>query len=214
MKPPDSKRWIELWAQSAAKGDALAWFDRLRSLYRQPHRHYHNLQHLAECLAEFDPARHLAQQPVAVELAIWFHDAIYDPRALDNEERSAELAKRCSSEMGGSATSCESVAALVMATKAHDPSLHADAALLVDVDLSILGQPDARFQEYETQVRREYEWVPEATFAAKRAEILEGFLARERIYTMGVFFAKYEVLARTNLRNSLRNLQTGKRPNS
>ena len=79
-------------------------------------------------------------------------------------------------------------------------------SLLVDVDLSILGQPDERFREYEAQIRREYEWVPEEIFAAKRAEILQGFLARERIYTTDSFFGRFESEARTNLRNSLHHL--------
>lgn len=75
------------------------------------------------------------------------------------------------------------------------------------MDLSILGQPKERFREYETQIRREYEWVPVTTFAAKRAEILESFLARERIYTNEYFFSKYEQRARQNLRDSIRILR-------
>jgi predicted metal-dependent HD superfamily phosphohydrolase len=208
MSAPGPDRWIQLWTKVTAGVDGWPVFQELASLYSQPHRHYHNLHHIAECLAEFDSARHLARQPAAVELAIWFHDAIYDTRAHDNEERSAELAKRRISGAGGDPALGESVAALVMATKAHDPALHPDAPLLVDVDLSILGQADARFQEYETQIRREYEWVPEATFAAKRAEVLERFLARERIYTTELFFAKYEERARANLRSSLRALKS------
>ena len=100
----------------------------------------------------------------------------------------------------------ESVAALVLATKAHDPALHPAAPLLVDVDLSILGKPRKRFQEYEAQIRRGYDWVPEEKFAAKRAEILERFLARERLYATDHFFAKYEQQARTNLQSSIRTL--------
>jgi predicted metal-dependent HD superfamily phosphohydrolase len=204
---PAQQRWIQLWRQVTTKGDPLPMCQELVSLYSQPHRHYHNLLHITECLAEFDCARHLARQPVAAELAIWFHDAIYDPHAQDNEERSAELAKLRISNAGGCMDLCESVGTLVMATKTHDPSLHPDAPLVVDVDLSILGQSDPRFQAYETQIRREYEWVQEETFAAKRAEVLEGFLGRKQIYTNGLFFVKYEKPARQNLRKSLHNLK-------
>ncbi len=179
----------------------------LVSLYSQPQRHYHNLDHIAECLAEFESARHLAGHPVAVELAIWYHDAIYDPRAQDNEERSAELAKQRIAEAGGKPGLCNAVATLVLATQTHDPRLHPDAPVLVDVDLSILGVPSERFLEYDGQIRREYGWVPDAPFAAKRAEILERFLARERIYFTDLFFAKYEQRARTNLQNSVRALK-------
>jgi predicted metal-dependent HD superfamily phosphohydrolase/GNAT superfamily N-acetyltransferase len=190
-------------------GDPEPVYQQLVSRYSEPHRHYHNLRHIWECLAEFDIARDLAREPVALELAVWFHDAVYDTHAADNEERSAKLAKRQIEEAGGQAELSKSVAALVLATKAHDPSLHPDAPLLVDVDLSILGQAKQRFEEYETQIRCEYEWVPQATFAEKRAEILERFLARPRIYSTEPFFSKYESRARANLMDSVRTLRAG-----
>ena len=186
--------------------DTRRVFQGLISRYSEPQRHYHNLNHIAECLALFDSARSLAKDPVAVELAIWFHDAVYDTHAADNEERSAELADQCISQAGGRVELREAVAALILATRTHDPSLHPDAPLLVDVDLSILGRSTERFREYEAQIRREYHWVPEQTFAARRAEILERFLARKRIYTTDYFFAKFEEQARTNLLHSIRRL--------
>ena len=87
-----------------------------------------------------------------VELAIWFHDVVYDTRAADNEERSAQLAQAWLGEVHAEPALIEAVSRLVLATKKHDPSLHADAALLVDVDLSILGQPQEQFWEYEAQI--------------------------------------------------------------
>ncbi len=201
MNTPTPSRWAQVWRQVTTSGDPQQVYQELVSRYSEPQRHYHNLTHIGECLAEFDSAGQLAKDPVAVELAIWFHDAIYDPHAADNEERSAEFAKQSITDAGGIAT--RAIAALVLATKTHDPILHPDAPLLVDVDLSILGQPKERFQEYETQIRREYEWVPVTTFAAKRAEILEGFLGRERIYTTEYFFSKYEQRARQNLQASI-----------
>jgi len=207
VKAPLPERWSRLWQAVAAQGDPVPVLQELLSLYSQPHRYYHNLDHIKECLAEFDAVRHLARQPVAVELAIWFHDAIYEPRAADNEERSAEFAQRHLARAGASAELCAAVAGLVLATKAHDPSAQEDAPLLIDLDLSILGQPAERFWQYESQVRREYEWVPEITFAARRAEILERFLAREKIYSTGEFFRKYEARARRNLESSIRKLR-------
>ena len=207
MKPTTPDRWAGLWRQVSAKADPDTLYQELHALYTQPHRHYHTLQHILECLAEFDSARELATELLAMELAIWFHDAIYDTHAYDNEERSAELARRRISEAAGNPALSESVGALILSTKAHDPSLYRDAGLMVDVDLSILGKPEARIKEFEAQVRKEYEWVPEATFAAKRAEILERFLDRKRIYTTDVFAARYEKQARLNLANSISNLK-------
>jgi predicted metal-dependent HD superfamily phosphohydrolase len=186
---------------------ADTWFGRLQKCYSESHRHYHNASHIVECLREFDSSRHLTRQPIAVELAIWFHDAIYDPRAADNEERSAELARQCILEAGGDVVLRDCVARLVLATKHHDSSLDPDAPLMVDIDLSILGQSADRFWEYERQIREEYYWVPREVFGVKRAEILERFLARERIYRLEWFFEKYERQARKNLGESLRRLR-------
>jgi len=208
VNTPTADRWARVWRQVTIAGDPQPAYQELVSRYSEPQRHYHNLRHLGECLAEFDSARELAKAPVAVELAIWFHDAVYDPHAADNEERSAELAQQRITQGGGGAELGRAVAALVQATKTHDPGWHPDAPLLVDVDLSILGQPKERFQEYEAQIRREYHWVPVETFKVKRAEILKMFLARDRIYATDCFFVKYEQRARSNLQNSIRCLRT------
>jgi len=178
------------------------------SAYSEPHRHYHNQQHISECLAEFDGARQLAQKPDAVEFALWFHDVIYDPRAGDNEEKSAALANRCLVEAKVEPGLAEIVSRLVMATKTHSTDADPDAAVMVDVDLSILGQAEERFWEYEDQIRQEYAWVPNSLFGSKRAEILEQFLARPRIYASDWFHGKYEQTARRNLELSINKLRS------
>ena len=200
-------RWSELWRGASARADMGTWFDRLTTLYSQAHRHYHGIRHIEKCLAEFDAARHLAEDHIAVELAIWFHDALYDPRATDNEERSAIPAEECLSEGGTSGHLRAAVTDLVLATKTHEVSGQVDAQLLVDVDLSILGKPEPRFLEYEAQIRGEYDWVPDIPFVTRRAEILERFLARERIYTTEHFFRTYERQARSNLQASIGRLR-------
>jgi predicted metal-dependent HD superfamily phosphohydrolase len=177
-------------------------------MYSEPHRHYHNLLHIEDCLMEFDRAKQLATDPAAVELAIWFHDAVYDPRAATNEERSAELARDWLRDVHASDVLSDSVGRLVLATKSHDASLHADAPLLVDVDLSILGRPPEQFGEYERQIREEYAFVERTVFVAKRAEILHRFLTRERIYQTDFFFHRMEAQARANLRASVQRLAT------
>jgi len=140
-------------------------------------------------------------------LALWFHDAVYDTRAGDNEERSAALAKECLDEAGVSGLISNAVVDLVMATKSHECSGNADAAAMLDIDLSILGQSEERFLEYEEQIRKEYAWVPKMIFGPKRAEILEGFLLRERIYKTAWFFDKYEEKARRNIERSVGKLR-------
>jgi predicted metal-dependent HD superfamily phosphohydrolase len=169
MTWPARERWLALCEAAAAPGAHAGWYERLTAAYAEAHRHYHNQQHIAECLAQFDAARHLARDPIAVELALWFHDAVYDPRKADNEEQSAALAKRCLAELGLGDALAETVAALIMTTKTHGVRADSDAALTVDIDLSILGQDEKRFSEYEQQICREYAWVPQLVFTAKRA---------------------------------------------
>jgi len=206
MNWPGQDRWLQLWQDAGGCGDGATWYEKLTRAYAEPQRHYHTQQHIAECLAEFDGARQLAQQPAAVELALWFHDAVYDPKAGDNEEQSAAMARSCL-ETGGASNLAASVSDLVMATKSHGTEAGPDAALMVDVDLSILGQGEQRFAEYEAQIREEYRWVPKLIFNSKRAEILERFLARSRIYATDFFAAKYERQARRNLEGSIRELR-------
>ncbi|HEX4998431.1 MAG TPA: N-methyl-D-aspartate receptor NMDAR2C subunit [Terriglobia bacterium] len=207
MSALDSRRWAELWRSVSGRGDGRAWYDRLAAHYAEPHRHYHTARHIGECLAEFDAARDLASQPVAVELALWFHDAIYDTRRPDNEEQSAILAEECLLEAGADLTLRQAVRDLVLATKTHDPEAHADAPLLVDIDLSILGTSPTRFFEYEEQIRQEYAWVSEDVFNSKRAEILVRFLDRKTLYATPRFQQSHERQARANLEASLHRLR-------
>ena len=138
-------------------------------------------------------------RPALVEMALWFHDAVYDPKAGDNEERSADLAALALSDFGASAASIERVRHLIMLTKTHQPSDDADEALLIDIDLAILGQSVERFDQYEEQIRFEYSWVPEEVYREKRAEVLRGFLIRDQIFVTEPMRQRFERSAKDNL---------------
>ena len=207
MNELSPERWSRLWRAATNAVPPAEYFARLVALYSEPHRHYHNVRHIADCLSEFDQVSQFAADPLAVELAIWFHDAVYDPRAADNEERSVALAKDWLNKFGATTALADSVGKLILATKSHDASGHVDAPLLVDVDLSILGQPLERFWEYERQIREEYSWAAADVFAAKRAEILQKFLARPRIYQTKFYFQHLETQARNNLVASIERLR-------
>jgi predicted metal-dependent HD superfamily phosphohydrolase len=207
MNWPDKNEWETLMGTVGANAARSGWYDRLTKAYAEPKRYYHNQQHIAECLAEFDHVRLLAKQPEIVELALWFHDAVYDPKAGNNEELSAELASQCLQECEASTPLINNVARLIMVTKDHVTGADADAKIMVDVDLSILGRDEERFNEYEEQIRREYEWVPAKVFGSKRAEILQHFLLREHIFGTDWFYQKYEEQARKNLEDSIRKLK-------
>ena len=157
---PDIARWRGTWHGLGVTTPDEGLYHDLIGRYAEPHRRYHTNQHLDECFARLDEARDLAQRAHEVELALWLHDAVYQTRNQDNEEQSAELAKAAVAQAGLAAAVGQRVHALILATKHDGDATTADAALLVDVDLAILGAPAERFDEYERQVREEYSWVP------------------------------------------------------
>ncbi|HEY0682471.1 MAG TPA: hypothetical protein VGD45_09080 [Steroidobacter sp.] len=199
-------RWAELLREFGIEGEA-ATFEALIAAYTQKHRHYHTVKHLEHCLREFDSARELAGEPAEVELALWFHDAVYETRASNNEERSADWACELLNRHGVEPARVERVRALIMATRHEAPATTPDSQLLVDVDLSILGADEVTYAEFEKNVRQEYFWVPSILFRRKRAEILESFLARPQIYNTPPFHARLEAPARRNLTAAISGLR-------
>ena len=200
--------WRRLWTALGVEVVPGGLFNQLVRAYGEPQRHYHTLQHLRECLAHFDAASALARRPEEVELAVWFHDAVYDPQRHDNEQRSADWARSSIVAAGCDAAVAERVAQLVLATARHEaPADDPDAQLLLDIDLAILGAAPARFDEYERQVRAEYAHVGETEFRGGRARVLAGFLARPRLYGTQPFHDALEQRARDNIARSLSALQ-------
>ncbi len=174
--------------------------------YGEPDRFYHTLQHLGECLDHFDDSSDLAERPGEVIIALWFHDVIYDTRRSDNESRSADWAGEVLRHAGAGPEVVGRVRELILATRHTEAVARGDAALMVDIDLAILGAPEERFEEYEEQISLEYAWVPESVFRPARARILQGFLERERIYATAKFAARFEARARSNLLHALMRL--------
>jgi predicted metal-dependent HD superfamily phosphohydrolase len=188
--------WSALWRRVGRKEDGEATHRDLVRRHSEPHRAYHTLAHIEHCLDEFETVRAAARDPDAVELALWFHDAVYRPRAGDNEARSADLVRPISAR----------AAELVLATRHAAPPEDPDAELVVDVDLAILGQPADRFDRYEVEIRKEFAWVPGFLFRRKRAAVLRSFLDRPSIYRTPWFRGRYETAARLNLERSLAKL--------
>ena len=171
----------------------------LMARYAEPHRAYHTARHLAECFTQLDLVRRDVREPAAVELAIWFHDAIYWPRRSDNEQASADLATVELQAAGAAPELIRQITTLILGTAHHDPPPPGDGEVLADIDLAILGAAPERFFEYERQVRVEYRSVPSFLFRLKRATLLRAFLARPRIYATPFFHDGLELQARTNL---------------
>lgn len=180
-------------------------FELLCAVYGEPTRFYHDSTHVAECLAEFQKYRDLAVRPAEVEAAIWFHDAIYDTRASDNEEKSAELAERQLGATGVGSNSISRISEMIRATKTHEVST-VDSQLMIDVDLGILGASEKTFERYDRNIRKEYDWVPIAAYRTGRIRVLQTFLEREIIYHTVQIRELYEVRARENLARKIAQL--------
>jgi predicted metal-dependent HD superfamily phosphohydrolase len=188
--------WDDLLPDAPALGADL-----LRR-WTEPWRHYHDAEHLSDVLTALDDLA--APAPVNIRLAAWFHDAIYEPRAGDNEERSAALAASTLRAASIHPADVAEVVRLVRLTASHDPGPDDPAgALLCDADLAILGSPSARYRRYVAAVRREYAHVPDDEFRVGRSRILRGFLRRPAIFRTEAGRARWESTARRNLNAEL-----------
>ena len=174
--------------------------ERLRAAYADPARGYHDLLHLTEVLAHVDELMDPGDPDrEAVLLAAWFHDAVYDGRG-DDEERSAQLAL---ASLGDSPLGRE-VARLVRLTASHRPADDDHAGqVLCDADLGILAADPDRYASYTAGVRREYAHVPDADFAAGRAAVLRGLLAKPTLFHTDLARTRWEARARANVEAEL-----------
>lgn len=201
-------QWQQLWHTLGAVNtfDSLnTLYNELIARYNEDHRHYHTLYHLAECLKKFAELQDYANKPAEIELALWFHDAIYEPNRNDNETLSAKWAYTSVLSAGLDDKIAEHVNKLIMVTQHQKLPVTMAEKILVDCDLAILAAAPQRFQEYEQQIRKEYSFVSEHSFLTKRKAILQHFLTRPSIFNTPHFIKHYEQNARSNLSQALKN---------
>jgi len=184
---------------------------RARSAYAQPERHYHDERYLEECLRELANVHDLGERERRIlRWAILWHDAVYDPGLNRNEERSAELAERELAGCSVDPADAAEVARLIRVTERHraDPGDRM-AALLVSIDLAVLGSDPDRYAEYVADIRKEYAHVPDPLWQAGRAAVLKRLLAVDPLYPDPRFQAALGAQARTNMNAELRTLGEG-----
>lgn len=186
-------------------GSALA---DLRQRYAEPSRHYHTWDHVEALLRWFGQRRDHLHDPAAIELAILFHDAVYDPTRSDNEAESARLLTDAVLPGLDDPVRARAVR-MIEATTRHEIPEGLDAldrndmAEFLDMDLSILGARPEVFDAYEQAIRGEYAFVPEALYREARRGILQRFLERERLYFSDWGRERFEATARINLAASI-----------
>ena len=199
-------KWNLLCQNISAQGNCEEIYKKLVTLYSEPNRSYRNLAHIAHSLREFQGVKLLAEHPEELEMVIWFHDAVYDTRAKDNEKKSAELAAICLKEMGMRNSFINNVAKMILATAHKKVPESRDARFLLDIDISNFGQSYGQFIEHNEEVREEYSWVGDNQFKEERKRIIQNFIDRPHIYSPNFFREKYECQARQNLTAYLKSL--------
>ncbi len=190
--------------------DPAPYADNLLARWREPQRRYHTLAHLTAVLDHIDVLEEHADDPDAVRLAAWFHDAVYLPERSENEERSARLAERALPEAGVPAGRTAEVARLVRLTVTHAPAEDdRDGQVLCDADLAILASPPSAYAAYTAAVRQEYHFVPDDAFREGRAAILRRLLALPALFHTPHGRRAREATARYNLTGELEMLSPG-----
>ncbi|MEH2068067.1 MAG: hypothetical protein V7K47_07860 [Nostoc sp.] len=184
-------------------------FNRLVAAYSTPGRYYHTLKHIHYVLTTIEILHGYTNNLAAVLLAGWFHDVVYDTKAQDNEEKSADYAFELLSHLGIPESTIATVSRLILNTKKHQAAADdCDSQVLLDADLAVLATNPVDYPEYSNAIRQEYAWVSEAEYIAGRRQFLEGFLQRS-IYFTPLMLEFAEPFARSNIQEEIKSLTSG-----
>lgn len=213
------ERYAALWTRLGATPDVTQGAA-VVSAYNGAGRYYHNETHLKDVLEKLDWAKtaleksgeikHLAapeKQKLfdTIELALWYHDAVYDAKAKDNEEKSRDLFLQHAEKSGIPEDIKKEVAGLIDLTKHHKNAKTLPERILTDCDLAILGASPAAFAAYDDGIRKEYAHVPATVYKNARRSVLKGFLDQPRLFKTEAFHAQYDAPARANLGKAVKN---------
>ncbi len=181
-------------------------YEALIAAHAEKHRAYHTLDHIAACLKHLDRVRDLTEKADEIELALWFHDAIYQPFSATNEEDSANWAAEWLASQGAPPSLVAQITKYILDTKTHKSPESLDGQYLLDIDLSILGAPPEIYDRYEVNIRREYRRVPKFIFRKKRKTVLRSFLEKDSVYFTNYFETRLGMQAKANLARAMSNL--------
>lgn len=197
------RQWTDLLDDETAGRNLI-------SRWSEPHRHYHDVEHLRTVLQAIDVLAAGAPDPYAVRLAAWFHDAVYTGHPGDDERASAELAASMLPPLGVEAGQVAEVVRLVELTATHEPApTDANGAVLCDADLAVLGGDPDLYATYAAAVRKEYEHVPDEEFRIGRIAVLERFASRYPLFHTTTARERWEQTARRNIDTELNLLRGG-----
>lgn len=206
----DRARFTRLWQRTLDDGtssDAGEVFESIAALYAEPHRRYHTARHIDHCLTQFDLAAELMGDPDAVEMALWFHDAIYEIPSTENERRSAEMFVDLTQGRVSPSFS-QNVYDMILITVHQVPAARPDDQYVVDIDLSSFGLPWDAFKRDSDAVRAEHTHLDDREFYAAHLKFMQNLLARPHFFATDFFRNRYENSARGNLERLISELES------
>ncbi|XP_023223308.1 uncharacterized protein LOC111624632 [Centruroides sculpturatus] len=211
------QRWWKI-ADSMSDEARNNWWTIIQNKYTEDCRKYHNITHIHKMFQHFDSYQQFISSPKAVAYAIFFHDLEYDPKAGDNEEKSAERFKQFSKEATISENSdlIAEVTELILLTKTHITEEHKssdifgkeDKHFFLDFDVSILGSENKEYDIYAENIRQEYSFLPVTTYNSLRAKVLKSFLQIPNIFSTQQFREMYEDQAKRNIQREIKLLES------
>jgi predicted metal-dependent HD superfamily phosphohydrolase len=167
--------------------------------YSHRNRHYHTLAHLDHLYSRLLEVKSLISNWETVLFSLYYHDIVYNVRASDNEEQSAQLAEKRMQQLHAPEEMIETCKKQIIATKTHLQNTDSDMNYFTDADLSVLGEDWETYLAYIENVRKEYAVYPDLLYNPGRKKVLQHFLEMERIFKTDYFYEKLEAVARQNI---------------
>lgn len=205
------KKLEEIWKALAAQFSENTtlieeYWKEIEAKYSSKKRHYHNLSHLEYMMGKLEEYKSSLVDPELVSFAIFYHDIVYNASQKDNEQKSAELAKKRLSALGLDTRKVLACHEQILATKAHETSDDSDTNYLLDFDLAILGESPQKYRQYAERIRKEYAIYPDFIYYPGRKKVLQHFLGMDRIFKTDEFHSEHDQQARRNLQAEMERL--------
>ena len=198
---------ILLYRYTANKQLITSFWNKIEAHYQSNGRYYHNLSHIEELLAYFNEYNSNIKYKNEILFAIFYHDIIYDPKNKNNEEKSAEFAKKELQKLNIQDTIIKQIYNYIVATKHHNnPTKDNDLNYFLDFDMAILAKNSSDYIKYSKQIRKEYSIYPDFMYRKGRKKALQHFLKQDKIYKTDIFYTLYEEKARKNISMEIKSL--------
>ncbi len=170
-------------------------------------RYFHNLYHLKNMFEKLLEVKGHIQDWNSIVFSVFYHDIIYDPTSLINEENSAFLAVEELKKIGVQEEQLNKIKQQILSTGSHtNPTSLSDIDYLIDADFCLLGSPWIIYDSNGYLIRQEFELLSDIDWSKGRKKFLKGLLNRDSIFLTKHFMNNYENKAIENITRDLTNL--------